>query len=70
MSDSTNLIDVYLKGRNMSNQEIALNWWRSLSDEEKTEAVDSCKYVPRETKHLTGLEISYMAVQAKVIDKL
>ena len=54
----------------MTNQEIALNWWRSLSDEEKQKHLDSCKYVPRETKHLTGLEISYMAVQAKVIDKL
>lgn len=54
----------------MSNQEIALNWWRSLSDQEKTKAVDSCQYVSKETKHLTGLEISYMAVQAKVIDKL
>ena len=54
----------------MSNQEIALNWWRSLSDQEKQIQLDSCKYVPRETQHVTGLDISYMAVQAKVIDKL
>jgi hypothetical protein len=56
--------------RNMSNQEIALNWWISLSDQEKQIQLDGCKYVPKETQHVTGLDISYMAIQAKVIDKL
>jgi hypothetical protein len=54
----------------MSNQEIALNWWISLSDQEKQIQLDGCKYVPKETQHVTGLDISYMAIQAKVIDKL
>lgn len=54
----------------MTNQEIALNWWRSLSDQEKQKHLDDCQYVSKDTMHLTGLDISYMAVQAKVIDKL
>ena len=54
----------------MTNQEIALNWWRSLSDEEKQKQLDGCRYVTKSIMLVTGLDISYMAVQEKIIDSL
>lgn len=64
------ILSDYREYLEMTKQEIALNWWKSLSDDEKHKQLDSCQYVSKDIRNTTGLDISYMAVQANIIDTL